>query len=92
MNYYRIYPYSVDELLSVVERGRLPWKRRLKEWWAKTMCALKGHVMSEDRWAHVANPNWREEGDYEIHLGCCRCPHLVTLPSSFEPESARAFL
>ena len=37
-----------------------------------------GHQMVTDTWRNAKNPNWYKEKDYELHIGCQRCPKFYT--------------
>jgi len=83
-NYHARNPLPAAELLRLARDGGLSLRRKIREVYRRALCSLKGHDMVLDRWHRADNLQWMQDGDYEIHLGCRRCPHLIVLPPSFE--------
>jgi len=81
-NYQATHPISAQKLLALVkgQQPKLSWRER----WEHLKCQLFGHDLVMDRWVRADNPMWFKDLDYEIHLGCRRCPFLLALPPEFD--------
>ena len=62
------------ELMNEYTSGKKNYKRMFKEFMLWLRCFILGHKETKDIWRNGENPNWREEKDFEYHVGCRRCP------------------
>jgi hypothetical protein len=74
-HYAALHPMSVTNLLRLAE-GKRP-KRTIKEQFRILICKLIGHNLIVDYWVKD-DPNCFSNKQYELHLGCTRCPFIAT--------------
>lgn len=83
-HYAALHPLPIEDLLRLAEGKPVKesWRVRLRRAW----CALVGHDLVIDRWHPADSFTWFSEKNYEIHLGCRRCPHVQVLDPKEAPE------
>jgi hypothetical protein len=81
-NYHATHPISAQQLLNLVRGYNI--KVNLREQLEQLKCRLFGHDLVLDRWVRADNAMWFRDLDYEIHLGCRRCPFMLVLPPEFD--------
>lgn len=65
---------SLTEIVKEVHTGKKNYKREIYDFLRQVRCLFLGHQIVMNTWRNVKNPNWEKEKDYELHIGCRRCP------------------
>jgi hypothetical protein len=83
-HYAALRPLSVDNMVRLVhgQSVKEPLRVRLRRLW----CLVLGHDLVTDRWHRKGDTDWFRNKRYEIHIGCKRCPFVLTLDPNEIPE------
>lgn len=83
-HYAALHPLPVEDLLRLAagKPAKESWQVKLRRAW----CALVGHDLVIDRWHAKGDIAWFTNNRYEIHMGCRRCPFMLTLDPHEAPE------
>ena len=69
---------SISDVFTEAYSGKKNYKRAFLKFLRWARCFLFGHRMVIDYWRSAQNQNWLKDKDYELHIGCRRCPKFRT--------------